>query len=321
MWLFVPVVVLLVVLFFTFDHHLRKIQIPDVPSKYVLITGCDSGFGERACCKLDAIGCNVIAACLTEDGVARIERKCSGRVHPIAMDVTDESSVRSAVESVSKILPEGRGLWGLINNVGISGEIGPFEWFDKSVIARLFEVNVLGTVGVVQAFLPLIKKCGSGRIVNTTSILGRVSVPFAGPYCMTKFALEAFSDSLRVELHSSNIKVVIIEPGAHQTPFLDQIADNVHSAWEKLPDSRKQEYGENYLNKVLFLGTKFIPFFGSTDLNPVVDAYCRAVLSKWPRSRYTIGLDANLIHFTTFLPSVFADTLYLFAIWLSTFLK
>lgn len=108
-WLFVPVVVLLIVLFFAFDHHLRKIQIPDVLSKYVLITGCDSGFGERACCRLDAIGCNVIAACLTEDGVARIGRICSGRVHPIAMDVTDESSVQSAVESVSKILPEGRG--------------------------------------------------------------------------------------------------------------------------------------------------------------------------------------------------------------------
>lgn len=89
------------------------------------------------------------------------------------------------------------GLWGLINNVGISGEIGPFEWVDKSVIERLFQVNVLGTVGVVQAFLPLIKKSGSGRIVNTTSILGRVSVPYAGPYCMTKFALEAFSNSLR----------------------------------------------------------------------------------------------------------------------------
>lgn len=95
------------------------------------------------------------------------------------------------------IYPISVGLWGLINNVGISGEIGPFEWFDRNGIERLFQVNVLGTVSIVQAFLPLIKKCGSGRIVNTTSILGRVSVPFAGPYCMTKFALEAFSNSLR----------------------------------------------------------------------------------------------------------------------------
>lgn len=89
------------------------------------------------------------------------------------------------------------GLWGLVNNAGISGEVGPVEWLEPTSVEKVLKVNVLGMYTVVYSFLPLIKKSGGGRIVNTASILGLLSLPFVAPYCMSKFAVEAFSDALR----------------------------------------------------------------------------------------------------------------------------
>jgi len=91
-------------------------------------------------------------------------------------------------------------LWGIVNNVGVAGMLGPLEWMTQLNIMQLFEVNVFGMCRVVRTFLPLVKRANSdvgGRIVNTSSILGRLSIPFAAPYCMTKSAIEAFSDALR----------------------------------------------------------------------------------------------------------------------------
>lgn len=103
-------VLLVVVLYLVMDWLLRRRLVADITSKYVLITGCDSGFGKRACEKLDLLGCNVIATCLTEAGVSEIQRKCSWRVKAFQMDVTNEESVQKAVETVSKILPQGKGM-------------------------------------------------------------------------------------------------------------------------------------------------------------------------------------------------------------------
>jgi len=90
-------------------------------------------------------------------------------------------------------------LWGIVNNVGVAGLIGPLEWLRQPDITRLFEVNVFGACRVVRTFLPLVQRGGSagGRIVNMSSILGRLNIPYAAPYCMTKCAIESFSDALR----------------------------------------------------------------------------------------------------------------------------
>ena len=90
------------------------------------------------------------------------------------------------------------GLWGLVNNAGILGHLGPSEWLRHEDYLHILNVNTLGTVRVVRTFLPLLKRSKAGaRIVNTSSILGKLSIPFSSPYCMSKYALEAFSDSLR----------------------------------------------------------------------------------------------------------------------------
>jgi len=87
-------------------------------------------------------------------------------------------------------------LWGIVNNVGVPGPIGPLEWLSQADITQLFEVNVFSMCRVVHTFLPLIKR-GGGRIINMSSILGRLNIPYAVPYCMTKCAVESFSDGLR----------------------------------------------------------------------------------------------------------------------------
>ena len=89
-------------------------------------------------------------------------------------------------------------MWGIVNNVGVPGRLGPLEWMTQSDITELFEVNTFGACRVVRTFLPLIKRAGAGgRIVNMSSILGRLRIPFAAPYCMAKCAVESFSDALR----------------------------------------------------------------------------------------------------------------------------
>jgi len=102
-------VLLVVLLYRVMDWLLRRGLVADVTSKYILITGCDTGFGRRTCEKLDLLGCNVIATCLTETGVSGIQRDCSWRVKAILMDVTNAESIQKAVETVSRILPQGKG--------------------------------------------------------------------------------------------------------------------------------------------------------------------------------------------------------------------
>lgn len=90
------------------------------------------------------------------------------------------------------------GLWGLVNNAGIQGSLGPMEWLTQEDFVRIMDVNVLGLVRVIRTFLPLLKRStGGARIVNTSSIFGKLSIPYSAPYCMTKHAVEALSDALR----------------------------------------------------------------------------------------------------------------------------
>jgi NAD(P)-dependent dehydrogenase (short-subunit alcohol dehydrogenase family) len=137
------------------------------------------------------------------------------------MDVTDWATIHAARTSVAATLAD-RPLVGLVNNAGIPAA-GPLEFLPLDDLRQALEVNVVGAVAVTQAFLPDLRR-GRGRIVNMSSISGRVAMPFAGPYAASKFALEALSDSLRRELSASGIKVIVIEPGSVRTPIWDKAA-------------------------------------------------------------------------------------------------
>ena len=138
----------------------------------------------------------------------------------IRLDVTDVDSVARCAREVTEAL-NGSPLTALVNNAGVPVS-GPIEFVDLAEVRAGLEVNVLGVIAVTQAFLPLLR-ASRGRIVNMSSVSGRVAHPFIGVYSATKFALEAISDALRRELLSAGVDVVLVEPGSVQTPIWDKI--------------------------------------------------------------------------------------------------
>ena len=182
----------------------------------VVITGASSGVGRACTAALDRRGWRVFAAVRRDEDARRLGEGASPRWTPLRLDVTDAAQIDAAVQRVNEELGE-RGLAGLVNNAGIA-VFGPLEFVHLDEMRRQLEVNVTGQVAVIQRFLPLLR-AAKGRIVNVGSITGRVALPYFGPYTLTKFALEAISDVLRIELRKWGIRVSLVEPGSVDTPM------------------------------------------------------------------------------------------------------
>ena len=203
----------------------------------VVVTGASTGIGEACALQLDRMGFSVFAGVRREADGKALEQKASGRLTPVFIDVADEVSIASAVETVSAAVGDA-GLAGLVNNAGIAVP-APIELVPLDALRRQLEVNVIGQVSVTQAFLPLVRKA-QGRIVNMGSIAGRLAIPFLGPYCMSKFAMEALTDSLRVELRPWGIKVSLVEPGRISTPIWGK---GIATGHELMKDRHNTLYG------------------------------------------------------------------------------
>ena len=163
---------------------------------YILITGCDTGFGHAAVRLLDDRGCHVIATCLTESGVNSLKQECSSRCLTLQMDVTKSEEIQRVYKRVLEYLPNNKGLWGLVNNAGTLGKFGQSDWLEKSDYEYVMKVNFFGLVDVTSHFLPLLKQ-SRGRIVNTSSIIAQFRLGGTNPYTASKCAVSGFSDSLR----------------------------------------------------------------------------------------------------------------------------
>ncbi len=182
----------------------------------IVITGATAGIGRASAILLASKGHRVFAAGRSEDALAELE-KTHGNITGVAMDVTEASSVAAAATRIHEAL-EGKAPDVLVNNAGYA-LVGPLESIPDEDWERQFQTNVLGLVRVTRAFLPGMRERRRGRIVNVSSVAGRVTVPFFGPYNSTKHAVESISDSLRHELHPHGVSVVVIEPGAVKTRF------------------------------------------------------------------------------------------------------
>ncbi|KAM4045476.1 short-chain dehydrogenase/reductase family 9C member 7-like [Anomaloglossus baeobatrachus] len=139
------------------------------------------------------------------------------------------------------------GLWGLVNNASYGFVLGPNEWQKKEDLLKVLNVNLIGLVDVTVHLLPLIRKA-QGRIVNISSAYGRLSA-IGGGYPISKYGVQAFSDSLRRELREFGVKVSIIEPGAYQTTMVlsvDAYVNNLSRLWKNLPQEIKDSYGKQY---------------------------------------------------------------------------
>jgi NAD(P)-dependent dehydrogenase (short-subunit alcohol dehydrogenase family) len=182
------------------------------PSKAVLITGCSSGIGRAIAERLVASRRRVYASARRPEAIADLaEQGCE----TLALDVTDDDSMRAAVARVE----EAEGAVGvLVNNAGY-GQSGAIEATPIDAVRRNFETNLFGYMRMAQLVLPGMRREGHGRIVNMSSVAGRVTMPGSGPYSATKFAIEAMSDALRFEVRGFGVRVVVVEPGPIRSGF------------------------------------------------------------------------------------------------------
>lgn len=307
MWLYVLAVLL--GLFLLRRWHRERQMLPRLSEKHVLITGCDSGFGNLLARQLDARGMRVLAACLSEAGAAQLRAATSNRLQTVLLDVTSSKSIADVTAWVRERVGD-QGLWGLVNNAGIAIPTAPNEWLTKEDFAKVLDVNLLGLVEVTLSLLPLVRRA-QGRVVNVASVMGRVSF-FGGGYCISKYGVEAFSDSLRLEMRKFGVKVCVIEPGYFKTMItnVENLEKNFLSSWKKLPEEIKTSYGENYLKE--FVGTlKLLQKTFNTDLSLVTNCMEHALTSVHPRTRYSPGWDAKLLYLPiSYLPSALTDALF-----------
>ncbi|KAK3095713.1 hypothetical protein FSP39_017942 [Pinctada imbricata] len=274
--------------------RLQQMTIGYYDGRHVLITGCDSGFGKLLALRLVEMGYSVFAGCLTEEGLNELKQSSSKRLKTILLDVTKTDSIVKAVEFVESALPEGKGLWGLVNNAGVMGPSGHIQWLSAEDYQPPLQVNMLGMVETTRLFLPLLIK-EKGRIVNMTSTMGRVAACSA-PYCASKFAAEGYSDILRRSISRSGVSVHILEPGFFRTNLTEfsQFSDNVEQSFEKQSESVKEYYGVQYKNDLIRKGSSnWKRCSKRTDV--VIDAYVHALSARFPRYRYVIGWDANFL--------------------------
>jgi len=189
-------------------------------SKTVFITGATAGIGRTTALHLAQLGHHVIASGRKPVELARLAEDAvglAGVLDVIALDVTQAASITAAVEAVAK-LTGARGLDVLINNAGF-GVLGPTSEISDAEMRRQYETNVFGLMNVTRAFLPGMRARRAGRIINVSSVGGRITLPYFGVYNSTKYAVESLSDALRYELRPFGIDVALIEPGVIRTNF------------------------------------------------------------------------------------------------------
>jgi len=260
----------------------------------VLVTGASTGIGRAIAVDLAAAGLQVFGSVRKEsDGLELAAATPSGAIEivPLMMDVSDCESVRAAASRVQEMLGE-VGLWGLVNNAGIS-VAAPLEYIPIDAFQTQMDVNLTGVLRCVQAFLPLLKKT-SGRIVNISSMSGRVAFPTVGAYSASKLALERLSDSLRLELTVHDMEVSVVQPGSIATPIWDRSRARAAKLMESIPKQGIEEYRE-FIDEVM--ASTESNGADAADPQLCADAVRHALTSGRPRTRYVVGQDAKRILF------------------------
>ncbi|MFY4729799.1 SDR family oxidoreductase, partial [Nitrospira sp. BLG_2] len=254
----------------------------------VVITGASTGIGAACAIHLDRLGFTVFAGVRkAEDGIA-LQRAGSGRLIPLELDVTDLATIEQAHIVVSESVRT-NGLFGLINNAGIA-VVGPVEAVPIPDFRQQLEVNVIGQVAVTQMFLPLIRQA-RGRIINMGSIAGLSTMPLMGPYSASKFALEAITDALRLEVQQWGIHVSIIEPGAIATPIWNKSAIDAAEREAAIETELRTLYKPVVAAVRRVVGEASKRAISSDAVAKVVEA---ALTAPSPKTRYLVGTDAKL---------------------------
>lgn len=263
-------------------------------SRSVVVTGASTGLGRAAAIHLADLGYRVFAGVRTGSSGAELSSIASamslpaGRLDPVLLDVADTDSVARAGEYVARRCAD-TGLWGLVNNAGIC-VCAPLESAPLELVRTQLEVNVLGTLAVSQRLLPLLRASG-GRIVNVSSGVANIALPYLGAYSAAQFAKEGLSDSLRRELRPLGVRVSVVQPGAVDTPMWGKIRTTAADVLARAPGEVIEVYRDRFVefidsNERRGRGTGTTP----ADYAAAVAA---ALGSKRPRARYRVGLDSS----------------------------
>nr|WP_086941061.1 SDR family oxidoreductase [Thaumasiovibrio occultus] len=246
--------------------------------KSVLITGCSTGIGYTCAHALKAAGYDVIASCRHPDDVARLEKE---GLRCIALDLANSESIVQAVAQVTE-LTDGK-LYGLFNN-GAYGQPGALEDLSTDVMRQQFESNFFGWHHLTTALLPLMRAQGEGRIVQNSSILGFVALRYRGAYNASKFAIEGWSDTLRLELANTNIHISLIEPGPIESAF----RANALKAIEANVDIDNSVHREDYQTQLSRLAKPGKSGKFTLPADAIVAPLRHALESPKPKARYRV---------------------------------
>jgi NAD(P)-dependent dehydrogenase (short-subunit alcohol dehydrogenase family) len=251
--------------------------------KNILVTGCSSGIGRCAALGLARRGYRVFAAVRRDEDAAALR---DAGLKTIVFDLSSSPSVRNGAEEV--ILRTGGRIHALVNNAAY-GQPGAVEDLTREALREQFETNVFGTQELTNRILPLMRLHDEGRIVQISSLLGIVCLAYRGAYNASKFALEALTDTLRLELRGTNIRVSIIEPG----PITSRFRDNAFAAYQR--HIRKEQSAHRaYYERVerRLGGTKPLPF--TLPPEAVLEKIIHAIESPRPRLRYPVTVPSHL---------------------------
>lgn len=278
-------------------------MIAPAPPDALLITGASTGIGHATVLHFAARGFRVFAGVRRPADADALVETGAERVHPLQLDVTHPKQLAAACQQAAALLGDA-GLFGLVNNAGIAVP-GPLEILPIDALRRQLEVNTVGPVAVAQTFLPLLRRARRpATVVNISSLSGRFALPFMGAYAASKFALEAITDALRVELRPWKIRVVSVEPGAVATPIWTKTLASGGNLLDSLPASVRRPYQP----LIDFARQRTDPDIGIPP-QKVVRAIERALTARRPRARYVVGNDARLRLLLDRLPTRLRDWL------------
>ncbi|MDQ2836302.1 MAG: oxidoreductase [Actinomycetota bacterium] len=269
--------------------------------KVVLITGCSSGIGKAAAAQLNRAGYLVYATARRPETLSEL---AAAGCRTLQLDVEDEASMLAAVHQIQD---EHGGIDVLVNNAGY-GLYGPIEQVGIDEVRKQFDTNVFGLVRLSQLVLPSMRERRTGRILNVSSMGGRTTLPGGGFYHASKYAVEAISDALRMELKSFGVQVVLIEPGVVRTPWSEQAMQHQAGTgaseadpYRRYKDAVAQSFERAYSGQLAKLS------IGAEDVAKVIE---RAAGARRPKARYLISpLAKSLVTMKTLLPDRLHDAL------------
>lgn len=273
---------------------------PQTVLKTILITGCSSGIGYATAIELKNRGHKVITSARKAEDVARLQQE--GFI-AVQLDLADSKSIQKAVKKTLELTDNKIDV--LFNNSGF-GQPGAVEDLSREVLGFQFETNVFGTQELTNLLIPVMRKQGYGRIIYNSSILGLVAMPYRGAYNASKYALEGLADTLRLELHGSNISVSLIEPG----PILSSFRHNSFVLYKKNIAAADSFHKGTYSTMEERLQKEGAAVAFTLPAKAVADKVVHAVESTNPKIRYYVTFPTYLFAFLKrILPASWLDNL------------